>query len=133
MRLRSVIRALTIFVAAIAVLAGAGWLYLAKPWYDDSLVKKIRAGPGGCPGGPYPDHTARIADVFPNGMKRADALEILNSNGFSCQTQIREPERALWCKRPPRWICRPMYEITIFYNEADAVTAKRAHCSTDCF
>jgi hypothetical protein len=131
--LRSAALVLTGIVSVLAVIVGAAWLYFAEPWYDNSLVKKFRAESLGCPGGPYQDHTSRIAGVFHNGMSRADALQILNSNGFSCQTQIREPDRALWCKRPPRWICRPIYEIIISYSEADVVTGSSARCSTDCF
>src|ERR1700749_1741000 len=70
-----------IALAVFAAIGAATWAYFAEPWYSRQLLERMQ---GGAYQAPWRDETARVSDLFPDGMSRDAVAAFLKHNGFSC-------------------------------------------------
>ena len=109
---KTVIGGLLIAVGVLAGLGALTWLYNAEPWYSKQLIERMQ---GGTYQAPWRDETARISNLFPDGMRTDAAVAVIKRNGFSCdRSRSGNAGKRLECIRKiSSFVCVVSYTVSI--------------------
>jgi hypothetical protein len=103
-------------------------------WYDDDLVKRLRAvsSKGGLVRGE--DVTAGIGDVLPVGMPAENATRYLQANGFVCGGEgALMADGQLACKRQAgRFPCGETWVVRLTWAPDQTIADRRATLDVVC-
>jgi hypothetical protein len=121
--------AVLIVVAAFAGLGALAWVYFTEPWYSKKLIERMR---GGVHQAPWRDETARISDLFPDGMSQDAAVTLLRQNGFSCgQGDSADPPQIACTRKVSGFPCTLSYVVNLVLDR-DSVRGRNAQSYAAC-